>query len=359
MEEKDLKAISRVEEAIDKINKKENNIFFFVIDTKGNPSGSLEYIYKIAYILKEEGYNITMLYQEEEFVGVEEWLGKDFSTIPHANINTDEINVSASDILFIPEIFSSIMLQTKKLPCKRIAILQNYDFILEQIPLSVQWGDYGIMDVLTNTNNNAQLIKEIFPYVHPNVVTPHINKVFGNTSAPKKMLINIVSKDQRNVNKIVKPFYWKYPTYKWVSFRDLRGLPKEDFATALREAAITIWVDDDTSFGYSAIEAMKSGSIVIGKIPEIIPEWMQNEDASFKNCCVWFDNFHEIHRQIASVVRTWTIDTVPQELFEEAENVTKLFSYEKTKEELINYITLVSDNRIKEMENIIDEIKKL
>ena len=68
MEEKDLTVIQRIEAEIAKIDNKESNIFFFVLDTKGNPSGSLEYIYKLAMILKENEYNVTMLYQKEENV---------------------------------------------------------------------------------------------------------------------------------------------------------------------------------------------------------------------------------------------------------------------------------------------------
>ena len=59
MSDKDLKVIENIEREISKIDKKENRIFFFVIDTKGVPSGSLEYIYNLALILKEEGYDVT------------------------------------------------------------------------------------------------------------------------------------------------------------------------------------------------------------------------------------------------------------------------------------------------------------
>ena len=106
MEEKDLTVIQRIEAEIAKIDNKESNIFFFVLDTKGNPSGSLEYIYKLAMILKENEYNVTMLYQKEEneeFVGVEEWLGTKYSELEHYDIASDEVSVSPSDILFIPE----------------------------------------------------------------------------------------------------------------------------------------------------------------------------------------------------------------------------------------------------------------
>lgn len=363
MEENKVRALEKVKEEIAKIDKKENKIFFFVLDTKGVASGSLEYIYKLAMIAKNDGYNIGMLYQLEkndEFVGVEEWLGKDYASLPHYNVSKDEVEITPSDVVFIPEIFSTVMNQTKKLPCKRIAILQNYDYLLEQMPFAAQWGDFGIIDCLTNTEYNAELIKDIFPYVKTTVVTPYIDKMFGTTLEPKKMVINIVSRNQEDINKIIKPFYWKYPTFKWVSFRDLRGFSKEGFASALRDAAATIWVDEDTSFGYSALEAMKSGSIVIAKIPNTLLEWMNSDDKdspSLRNCCVWFDNFNNLHRQIASVVRSWITDNVPGEIAEEAKKAANLYSEDKTKIEFTDYLTKVFDARKKELEALIRTVE--
>ena len=361
MEDKDKRAIERINAEIEKIDKNESNIYFFVIDTKGNPSGSLKYIYKLAKILADSKFNVTMLYQKEEkeeFVGVSEWLGEEYGNLNHADIASEEVSVSPSDVLFIPEIFSNIMIQTKKLPCKRIALLQNYNYMLEQIPMSVQWGDLGIMECLTNTDVNASLIKDIFPYVKTNVVEPYIDNIYGNPNQPKELVINVICKNQDDINKIIKPFYWKYPMYKWVSFRDLRGFPKEIYSKCLRESAITIWVDDNTSFGYGALEAMKSGSIVIAKTTEISQKWMNGKDDEIlSNCCVWFDSFHEIHKVIASVVRAYITDKVPEEIGKEVERVNNLYSFENTKNSLIEYVNGVLQNRKKEMEILITQIK--
>ena len=49
--------IKTIEKNIGKINDKSFTIYFYVFDTKGNPSGSLSYIYQTAYTLKELGYN--------------------------------------------------------------------------------------------------------------------------------------------------------------------------------------------------------------------------------------------------------------------------------------------------------------
>lgn len=365
MDKKEEKALKRVQAEIKKIEKKENNVFFFVLDTKGNPSGSLEYIYKLAMIAKNDGYKVGMLYQSadknDKFVGVKDWLGEDYANIPHYDIATDDVEITPSDILFIPEIFANVMNQTKKLPCKRIAILQNYDYLVEQMPFAAQWGDFGILDAITNTEHNAELLKDIFPYVKTKVITPYIDKMFGTTIQPKKMIVNIVASNQEDINRIIKPFYWKYPSFKWVSFRDLRGFSKEQFAESLRDAAITIWVDDKTSFGYSALEAMKSGSIVIAKIPEEPLKWM-NEDSEDKvgklrNCCIWFDDFHEVQRAIASVVRSWITDKVPSTLFDEAKKVNELYPFETTQKEFSEYLNGVVENRKKEMEQLVNVVE--
>ena len=261
MSEKDLKVIENIEKEISKIDKKENRIYFFVIDTKGVPSGSLEYIYNLALILKNEGYDVSMLHTEEEFVGVGAWLGEEYTNLPHLNVNKGEVGTAPSDLLFIPDIYSQVMNQTKNLPCKRVAILQNYDYVVEQMPYAAQWGDFGIMEGITNSDYQAAELNEAFPYVKLKKVSPFISKIFGTTINPKKMVINVISKDQSDIKKIVKPFYWKYPFFKWVSFKELRNLSKADFAKELREGAITIVVDETASFMYSALEAAKSGSI--------------------------------------------------------------------------------------------------
>lgn len=365
MDNKEKKALKRIEQEIEKIDKKENRIFFFVLDTKGNPSGSLEYIYDLAMIAKNDGYNVGMLYQNidknDTFVGVKDWMGDDYASLPHYDISTEDVEISPSDVLFIPEIFANVMNQTKKLPCKRIAVLQNYDYLVEQTPFAAQWGDFGILDAITNTTRNEELLKSIFPYVRTKVIDPYIDKIFGNTNEPKKMIVNIVASDQSDINRIIKPFYWKYPSFKWVSFRDLRGFPKNRFAEQLREAAVTIWIDDKTSFGYSAIEAMKSGSIVIAKVPDEPLKWMDGDNgdgkkAMLRNCCIWFDDYHQVHRAIASAVRSWITDKVPEVILEEAKKVGELYPFETTQKEFVNYLNGVVDNRKKEMVQLTEAV---
>lgn len=357
MSERDLKVIENIEKEISKIDKKENRIYFFVIDTKGVSSGSLEYIYNLALILKNEGYDVSMLHTEEEFVGVGAWLGEEYANLPHYNVNSGEVGTSPSDLLFIPEIYSQVMNQTKNLPCKRVAILQNYDYVVEQMPYAAQWGDFGIMEGITNSDYQAAELNEVFPYVKLKKITPFISKIFGTTINPKKMVVNVISKDQSDIKKIVKPFYWKYPFFKWVSFKELRNLPKEDFAKELREGAVTVVVDDTASFMYSALEAMKSGSITMVKVPNTSLDWASSEDGELPNCCVWFNDYDTLHKQIASVVRSWITDKIPTVLTEETKKVLANYTEDKTKAEIVEYVNDVLGKRKKEMEDLMTQVK--
>lgn len=354
MEDKVKKITEKIGEAVNKLNKKDFTIYFFVIDTKGVPNGSTQYIYETAKDLIDGGFKCSMLHQEKEFVGVIDWLGEDYSSIPHACIENENIQVSTSDFLVIPEIFANVMGQTKDLPCKRIILCQNINYVTEFIPLGVSWLNYGILDVITTSETQADDIKKLFPYVNTKIISPAIPDYFRDNGEPKKLMVSIVAKDQTYINKIVKQFHWKFPQYRWVTFTDLRGLNREIFADTLRESAFTIWIDEDSYFGYTPIEAMKSGSIVIGKIPNVIPEWMYNDEKTdVKSNGLWFDDFRDIHKIIAQGIKLWLEDNIPDFIFEEMGQTAKEYTLENKQKQL----STVFDELIKERIVELNEVK--
>lgn len=319
----------RIQEQITKIDNKDFYLYFYVVDTKGNPSGSLSYIYDIALGLKNMGYKVGMMHSEEDFVGVEEWLGKEYSELPHYNVEKSQIDINPSDILFIPEIYSNVMNATKKLPCQRVVILQSFDKLTEFIPFGATWGDLGIFKAITTTESNAKRLNKYFPFVKTSVIKPKISSIFNKTDEMKKLIVNVVTRDASDINKIVKTFFWQYPMYQWVAFRDLRGLSREEFAKSLQEAAITIWVDDVTNFGYTPLEAMKCGSIVIGKVPEVTPEWMwskENDTNDLTRAGIWVDNFETLPSVLSSVIRTWTMDGIPEGIQKDADKIVSMYT---------------------------------
>lgn len=372
--------IQRIETEISKLKDKSFKILFYVPDVKNNATGYISYIYQMALTLQQLGYNVKMLYQleneyskeeltklqldnapideERVFVGVVESMGEKYSSLEHTNIQNQELEVSPSDFLIIPEVYSSIMNQTKKLSCKRIVLTQNYNYLTDFIQVGVSWANFGITDTITSCLNQAELVTSVFPFVKTKVLSPYIPSYFYEGEEPKKLVVNIITKSQKDANKIIKPFYWKYPMYKWVSFRDLRSYPREMFADYLREGAITIWVDTDTQFGYAPLEAIKSGNIVIGKIPELIPEWMLTEDKSnFLDNGIWFNNINDVHKIIASIVRTWINDDIPTEVTNAMKETAKKYSFDEYKINLEKLMESYIDDREKEFQEVISVAK--
>ena len=365
--------LERIDKAISEIKDKNCTLFFFVVDSRNVPNGSMSYIYQLAKYLHNDGYNVQMIYQlpneytQEEkeellkkdevldenriFHSSSEWMGSEYDGIPHLNISLRDWTVSPSDFLFIPEVFSSLMFETYKhnIPCKRYVILQNFNYVTEFIPLGVQWSNYGIFDAICTTELQEKRIKQVFPYVNTKVLNPYIDECFRENIKPKNLIVNIIAKNQSDVHRIIKPFYWKYPIYKFISFRDVRNFPREEYAELLKEGAITIWVDDDTQFGYSALEAMRCGNIVIGKMPDDTMEWMTNGDELLDNA-IWFTNIDQVHAILASVIASWMRNDIPSELTKEMKETNEKYKFSDWKEKTNDLFNKIMQERIKELE---------
>ena len=351
------KTIEKIESCIKKIEDKDFNLFFVVIDSKGTPSGSLAYIYETAKTLKDLGYKVKMLHAEkkEEFTGVESWLGEEYASLPHANINDVSVAVSPADFIFIPEIYSNVMSATKNFPCKRVAILQNFKYLTEVIPFGVTWDDLKIRDCITTSELMKSRLYSIFPDVSAKVVRPSIPAYFKSWE-PKKLIINIISKNETEINNIIKPFYWKYPQFSWVAFRPVGNLDRKEFANALKDGVAAVWCDTNTDFGRSALEAMACGNIIIGKIPEVAPEWI-NLDGENDNG-VWFYSNEEAQDAIAGVVRLFLTDSVPQKLYDSMKETVGKYYEGLNAVDVKNVYEDMFNERKKELEIVLSVYKK-
>ena len=385
-EDKNKIVIKRIDDAINTIESKKSSLYFFVSDCKNVPNSEMLYIYQMALTLKELGYDVCMLYQLNneysdheikklekagkpidylrKFEGVGEWLGDSYASIDHMNISNSTWRVSPSDVLFIPEVYSSLMKETfeKGIPCKRIVILQNFKYVTEFIPYGDQWINYGITDALASNQNQANLIKSVFPYIKCDVVNPYIQECMRKPAMAKKLIVNIAATKSSDVEHIIKTFYWKYPTMQFVTFRSLRNLSVNEYADMLKEGCITIWHDPETPFGRSAIDAMRCGNIVIGKVPELIPEWMVDENGEVLNNGVWYTNIDQIPDILARVVGSWMRDEVPSEIYDEMLKMNDKYTYDNWKDGLDKFISKIFKERVDEFnafkKRIEDKIKK-
>ena len=347
-EELAKKALENLNTAMKSIEDKTFKFMFFVMDTKNIPNGSLAYIYHTAKKLSDLGYNVCMLHGEKEFIGVERWMGEDYAKLKHYNIETDGVKITPADFLIIPELYSNVMYQTMKLPCKRIVLLQNRDMMTEIIQPGSSWMDYGIADCITTSKKLAEYAKSVFPILRTSVVRPFVDtKKF--TSAPvKKAFVNLVTRSNSETSRIVKEFFWKQPALKWVSFRDIKNLSRDEFAEVLSESFATVWCDEKTDFGVSALEAMAAGNVVIGKVPEDEPEWMFDEKDQLINNGAWFIKTTDANNVLADVIEAFLTDNIPSQIFENAKATAENYSDERFTED-VKYTYI--DNFVKARKN--------
>lgn len=349
--------LQKLEDVIAKTEEKDFNVYFFVIDTKNVPDGSVEYMYDIALNLFGKGYKVTMLHQEEEFIGPVEWLGDRYSVLDHKNVEKDNIPISTSDFLFIPESCVSVMTQTKNIKCKKVMLYHTPEFFLKLMPMGVTLSDLNIYDVVVPTSQLAEQVKKYFPYLKVNVIRPSVKNCFYTTGEPKKLIVNIMGSEESDINNILKPFFWKYPAYKWVSFRDMHGMTQNVFADVLREGAITVWVDDKTVSGQIALESLKCGNILIAKVPNNVPEWMI-ENGELREDIIWFDSYDELHTILASVIRGWTRNDIVETFTEVYEKIKNVYTPAVQDKDIDNVIvdTIVRD-RLNEYRQLLSGIK--
>ena len=314
------------------------------MDTKGNVVASLANIYEHARILRELGYDAQILHEKNDYMPVTPILGDEYANIPHVSAENQQLKVNSQDFIIIPEIFANVMEQTSKLPSKRIVFLQSYDYILEMLMPGKNWVEYGITDVITTTQKQKEYVEDLFAQrVKAEVVPVSIPEYFKASDKPKKPIIAISTRDQRDLVKIYKRFYLKNPHLKWVSFRDMRGLPREAFASSLAECCLAIWVDEISSFGTFPVEAMKCDVPVLGLVPNMIPEWMADKNG------LWTHDPLAIADLAANYFQAWLEDSEPQEIFEEMAKIKNSYTVEQQVEKVKEVYERIFENRITEL----------
>ena len=141
----DLEKIQKIEGSIKNIKNKGINFYFLTQDTKGNAKASVRFIYQIAKSLIDNGYNATIIHEKTEFSNVKEWLGSEYSTIPHKPIESQDLKISPEDFIVIPELYGYVLEQISNLSCGKILLCQSYDYVMETLPPGLSWSDYGFM----------------------------------------------------------------------------------------------------------------------------------------------------------------------------------------------------------------------
>jgi len=343
--------IEKLERSINNMKEKKSRIYFIVQDTKGNAKASVRYIYQMAMALRKDGYNSIILHEKPEYYGVSEWLGEEYMTLEHRAIEGTSLEVSPDDLIIIPEIYGFIMDQITKLPCGKIVLSQAFDHVFETLQPGQTWSQLGFYKCITTSNKQKELIESVMRNVSVDVVEPAISDVFVKNEFPPKTIVNIHTRDHRDTTNLIKTFYAKFPQYRWITFRDLRGLSEAEFAEAMKDSFISIWIDQTSSFGTFPLESIKMGIPVLGLVPDNIPTWM-NEDNG-----LWVNNKTIIVDVLSDFIQNWLEDNLNPELFANMERTMESIStVEKFESDTVNLFSRMFELRITSFE---DQLSKL
>lgn len=367
-----MDSTSKLETVLNELKNKESNFYFFTLDTKGNPTAGVANIYEHVKVLTELGYKAHILHEKndyklrgnEEGMGIADWLGEEYAELSHVSIEGQELQVKPSDFMFIPEIFASVMEQVKNMACKKVVFAQSPEYMFEVLPIGRRWTiDYGFNDVITTSDRVAEHIKNHFPDVNAHVIPVSIPEYFKPSDKPKKPIVTLVARNQSDVIKITKSFYLQYPLYKWVTFKELRGLPRKQFAQELSESFLSVWVDDLSGFGTFPIEAMECNTPVIGKMPNILPEWMETKDEDgnpiLRDNGIWTNTTQNIPELIGRYLKLYLEDSEPTEILENMEKTRGTYTSDVQRDKIEVVYGNLMRNRMSEIEALMEKTNQL
>jgi hypothetical protein len=343
--------IEKLESALGRLETKENVIYFLTYDTKNNARASVKHIYDMALTLKENG-NITKILVEDKTYTKPEWLGEAYDQLDVVSIKEDKINILIDDVIVVPEYYSNVLQQLSNVRCSKVMLVQQKEFIFETLPVGSRWSDYGFDRVIVTTEVAKKYVMEIFPESLVHIIPPIIGDNFKPTEGIVKPYIAISCRDRVKHRKLISEFYLKFPHLRWITFRDMVQMSYEEFSEGLKECMVSLWVDDESTFGTFPLESMKCGVPVVGKIPNTEPDWLSENG-------MWTYDENKIVDVLGTFVLAW-LDGVEltTEVKEKMKETLLPYNTEITKNNILLVFNSFTNKRIETLSKALDNLKQ-
>ncbi len=169
---------------------------------------------------------------------------------------------------------------------------------------------------------------------------------------------------ERELDKIVKLFFAKYPQFRWVNFEPLltdskppKTLRRKDFADRLGKNFAALWIDRISSHALFPLECMKVGTIPISILPDVTPDYLIGENGKpVENAGVWSDDFFQIPMLIADVLRKYLDDEIPQNVFDDMKALAAKYSPEIAAQQLTGIYESLLNERTDSLTKALDAL---
>lgn len=344
---------------VESLENKEFTIYFYTIDTVGNQKGAIANTYDMVRNLISLGYDAKILHEKTSYLENHPagWLGDDYLEVPHVSMESQP-KIKPQDFVIVPEVLGNVMktMAENNFPSKNVVLCQSPDYIFELLEPGHTWGMYNFTDVITTSDTNAKLVNDYFPSVRTHVATPVIPDYFKPSGKLKKPVVAIHTRDQSDYAKIYKSFLIKYPMLRWVPFKDLRGLHKEEFAEIVADSCLSVWVDDMAGYGTFPLESIECDTPVIVKLPSQVPDWsvdVTEDGMKLKDIAMWTDSVNTIPGMINTFLQSYLEDNISDELLTNMAEVKGTCSNDKQKDQLEGIFAGMVEERIKEFKTLI------
>jgi glycosyltransferase involved in cell wall biosynthesis len=125
-----------------------------------------------------------------------------------------------------------------------------------------------------------------------------------------------------------------------------------DFSNNLKDCMVSLWVDDESTFGTFPLESMKCGVPVVGKIPNTEPDWLTENG-------MWTYDSNKIVDVLSTYIIAWLEGIeLTQEVKDKMKETLLPYSKEITENNIISVFNSYQKNRFDKIKSAIDKLKQ-
>ena len=226
--------------------------------------------------------------------------------------------------------------------------------MLDSLPPNQTWAAWGFNTILTTSEQLKEFIQRN-SRVNYNIQTYDIGVPdYFKPNKIKKPIVMYFSRNDSDIKRLSKIFFMKYPELSWVLFERVQGsenyLTREKLAEKMGEVPVLLWLDKEAGFGTLPLEAMKSGAVVVGMIPEVEKDYTKMDDTA-----IWSVSLEVLAEQLGVVVKEWLVDNIPTTVYDNMAKVSERYSLENNEKTLMSAFSNILETRRTLIKNAIEK----
>lgn len=311
---------------------------YYYTPALNSPSGGMGVLFKQAKILADNGYDVSLIYEPNQYCPElnPTWMDFDISYIPKIKINGIlNFRINKDDMLIIPEGFGNIIEQTKNVQYKRVILAQSWIYILNSMVNPKSWKEFNITNVVTPSENLKSYLDEIMPGLNIQTYNYSINTSYFNKNSQKQPRICYSARGQESemkVHAVINMFKALTPKFRHIPFLHLKGYDKQTFANLLSESTFTLYTDEIACVATLPLESMAANTHVIGWDMGVKDYAIDNQNMFM----VTNGDCLGLAKKLKEVVEKYFNDELEEEkLFSNYEKTLNLYTEEQEKKRIL------------------------